>query len=227
MRREYTFLPDTAVLCGILALRTSCTILQLSVSTDFYCFCFSLHNANISISFCQFPLLFLKLCYFPQTQGFYVILNCEDVRGKRPKPRYVCTGAVLWLNGIFHCITNNKYTIWEVLHEHKRSCNRLKFLRAKANYTQSYVCSKIHLSRSSYSNYENGLRVPPLDILKLLAEFYDTSLDYLVGMTDCPEKYPFASAEMYLLFATCQDMASPALNEVLSYACYRKQMEKH
>ena len=27
--------------------------------------------------------------------------------------------------------------------------NRLKFLRAKANYTQSYVCSKIHLSRSS------------------------------------------------------------------------------
>lgn len=80
--------------------------------------------------------------------------------------------------------------------------NRLKFLRAKANYTQSYVCSKIHLSRSSYSNYENGLRVPPLDILKLLAEFYDTSLDYLVGMTDCPEKYPFASAEMYLLFAT-------------------------
>lgn len=73
--------------------------------------------------------------------------------------------------------------------------NRLKFLRAKANYTQSYVCSKIHLSRSSYSNYENGLRVPPLDILKLLAEFYDTSLDYLVGMTDCPEKYPFASAE--------------------------------
>lgn len=68
--------------------------------------------------------------------------------------------------------------------------NRLKFLRAKANYTQSYVCSKIHLSRSSYSNYENGLRVPPLDILKLLAEFYDTSLDYLVGMTDYPEKYP-------------------------------------
>ena len=105
--------------------------------------------------------------------------------------------------------------------------NRLKFLRAKANYTQSYVCSKIHLSRSSYSNYENGLRVPPLDILKLLAEFYDPPLDYLVGMTDCPEKYPFASAEMYLLFATCQDMASPALNEVLSYACYRKQMEKH
>ena len=48
--------------------------------------------------------------------------------------------------------------------------NRLKFLRAKANYTQSYVCSKIHLSRSSYSNYENGLRVPPLDILKLLAD---------------------------------------------------------
>lgn len=78
--------------------------------------------------------------------------------------------------------------------------NRLKFLRAKANYTQSYVCSKIHLSRSSYSNYENGLRVPPLDILKLLAEFYDTSLDYLVGMTDCPEKYPFASVVIIISF---------------------------
>lgn len=100
--------------------------------------------------------------------------------------------------------------------------NRLKFLRAKANYTQSYVCSKIHLSRSSYSNYENGLRVPPLDILKLLAEFYDTSLDYLVGMTDCPEKYPFASAEMYLLFATCQDMASPGTERSLILCLLQK-----
>ena len=27
--------------------------------------------------------------------------------------------------------------------------NRLKFLRAKANYTQSYVCSKIHLTATT------------------------------------------------------------------------------
>ena len=99
--------------------------------------------------------------------------------------------------------------------------------KQKANYTQSYVCSKSISAVLPHSNYENGLRVPPLDILKLLAEFYDTSLDYLVGMTDCPEKYPLPVPKCISLFATCQDMASPALNEVLSYACYRKQMEKH
>lgn len=109
----------------------------------------------------------------------------------------------------------------------KNLANRLKFLRTKANYTQSYVCSKIHLSRSSYSNYENGLRVPTLDTLKLLAEFYGTSIDYLVGITDYPERYPSAGNEMYLLFTTCQDMASPTLSEVLSYACYKKQMDRH
>ena len=202
--------------------------LTIIVSTDFTVFVFHYINANISISFCQFPLLFLKLCYFPQTQGFYVILNCEDVRGKRPKPRYVCTGAVLWLNGIFHCITNNKYTIWEVLHEHKRSCKPSEISPCKSKL-HTVLCLLKNPSQPLLptATTKNGLRVPPLDILKLLAEFYDTSLDYLVGMTDYPEKYPFASAEMYLLFATCQDMASPALNEVLSYACYRKQMEKH
>ena len=104
---------------------------------------------------------------------------------------------------------------------------RLKWRRSELKLSRGELAERLGVSPSAVSNYENGLRVPPLDILKLLAEFYDTSLDYLVGMTDCPEKYPFASAEMYLLFATCQDMASPALNEVLSYACYRKQMEKH
>ena len=56
----------------------------------------------------------------------------------------------------------------------------------------------------------------------LLAEFYDTSLDYLVGMTDCPEKYPFASAEMYLLFATCQGYGLPGTERSLILCLLQK-----
>lgn len=48
---------------------------------------------------------------------------------------------------------------------------RLKLLRIRKNYTQKEVCSQTHLSRSSYSNYENGIRIPTIDILTVLADF--------------------------------------------------------
>lgn len=58
---------------------------------------------------------------------------------------------------------------------------RLKELRIKGNLTQHQVADKINVSRSSYSQYELGLKQPSIDTLLMLAELYSTSVDYLIG----------------------------------------------
>ncbi|MEE0966770.1 MAG: helix-turn-helix transcriptional regulator [Bacilli bacterium] len=61
---------------------------------------------------------------------------------------------------------------------------RLKDLREDSDLTQARLAKYINITQRSYSHYENGDREIPLIILIKLADFYDTSLDYLVGRTD-------------------------------------------
>ena len=66
----------------------------------------------------------------------------------------------------------------------------LTFLRKEYGLTQEELADKLHISRSGYAHYEAGERKPAIDILILFADFYDTSLDYLMGRTTLREPYP-------------------------------------
>ena len=46
------------------------------------------------------------------------------------------------------------------------------------------------MSQTGYSKYETGENDVPTDILIKLARFYNTSIDYLLGETDIPDRYP-------------------------------------
>ena len=59
--------------------------------------------------------------------------------------------------------------------------NNIKALRLKNNLSQKDIASKINMPQSTYNNYENGKREPTIDILTKLANFYNVSLDYLIG----------------------------------------------
>lgn len=61
---------------------------------------------------------------------------------------------------------------------------RLKTLRKEYEITQRDICSKLSISTATLSQYENGLRQPSYDILKKIADFYNVSIDYLLGRTD-------------------------------------------
>ena len=61
---------------------------------------------------------------------------------------------------------------------------RLKDLREDSDLTQSALANYLHIKQNTYSQYENGQRQIPLDMLIALASYYETSLDYIVGMTD-------------------------------------------
>lgn len=60
---------------------------------------------------------------------------------------------------------------------------KLLELRQEHNLTQKELCAKLNISRTNYSYFENGRRVPDVDTLLLIAEFYGVSLDELVTST--------------------------------------------
>ncbi len=68
--------------------------------------------------------------------------------------------------------------------------NILKELRLQYGYTQTDVAKQLNIKQNTYSQYETGARELSLDTLIALAKLYDTSTDYLLGLTDEETPYP-------------------------------------
>ena len=67
---------------------------------------------------------------------------------------------------------------------------RIKDLREDMDLTQCQISEYLHIKQNTYSQYENGHRQIPIDILIKLARYYNTSVDYLLGETSVRERYP-------------------------------------
>jgi transcriptional regulator with XRE-family HTH domain len=61
---------------------------------------------------------------------------------------------------------------------------RIKELRKKKGLTQKSLASYLGISDRAIGYYENEQRTPPPDILQKIADFFDVSVDYLLGRTD-------------------------------------------
>lgn len=68
--------------------------------------------------------------------------------------------------------------------------NRLKDLREDHDYTQQQVAEKIGITQRKYSYIETGIQQLTAEVLVPLTRFYNVSIDYLLGETDCPKRYP-------------------------------------
>ena len=64
---------------------------------------------------------------------------------------------------------------------------RIQDLRTDADMSQKQLSEILHISQRSYSHYETGSRNIPVEMLIRLANYYDKSVDYLVGRTDKKE----------------------------------------
>ena len=64
---------------------------------------------------------------------------------------------------------------------------RIQDLRTDADLSQRQLSEILHISQHSYSHYETGSRNIPIEMLIRLANYYDISIDYLVGRTDKKE----------------------------------------
>ena len=67
---------------------------------------------------------------------------------------------------------------------------RLKDLREDNDLRQRDVAKFLNIAQRTYSGYETESRSIPKDILIQLADFYHTSADYILGLTNIKSPYP-------------------------------------
>ena len=73
--------------------------------------------------------------------------------------------------------------------KYEKSYDRIRALREDNDLTQKEIASILNMSQTGYSKYETGENDVPTKILIDLAKYYDTSIDYLLGITDVKEPY--------------------------------------
>ena len=65
---------------------------------------------------------------------------------------------------------------------------RLRDLREDMDLTQDQLVKILKMHKTTYTNYEQGKREPPFELIIKLAKFYNVSTDYIAGLTDIPHK---------------------------------------
>ena len=66
---------------------------------------------------------------------------------------------------------------------------RLKQLRCSKNLSLQSLAAELNVSKQIIGHWETEYRIPPLDKAVLIADFFDVSLDYLIGRSDDPKRY--------------------------------------
>ena len=67
---------------------------------------------------------------------------------------------------------------------------RIRDLREDRDLKQKHLAELLNVHQSTYSDYELGRLNIPVSALNTLADFYQVSVDYLLGRTDVKEPYP-------------------------------------
>lgn len=68
---------------------------------------------------------------------------------------------------------------------------RIRDLREDRDLSQTQIAQMLGMSQTGYSKYETGENDIPTQILIQLADFYNTSVDYLLERTDISTPLPF------------------------------------
>lgn len=66
---------------------------------------------------------------------------------------------------------------------------RLRELREDSDIKQATIANLLTITRQQYSLYETGKRTIPVNYIKILANFYNTSCDYILENTDDMKPY--------------------------------------
>lgn len=66
--------------------------------------------------------------------------------------------------------------------------DRIRLLREKREISQQCLADEIGCTQPTIHKYENGTNEPDIQTLKHLADYFETSVDYLIGYTNIPHK---------------------------------------
>lgn len=91
---------------------------------------------------------------------------------------------------------------------------RIKYLRIKNNISQQVLADTLNIATNTLSQYESNLRTPSDDIKSNIANFFDVSLDYLLGNTPLETELKIANDEFYTAIT---ELSLDSLKELSKY----------
>ncbi|WP_083205824.1 MULTISPECIES: helix-turn-helix domain-containing protein [Selenomonas] len=102
--------------------------------------------------------------------------------------------------------------------------NRMKLLREQHNLSQTDLAKKLNISRQSYNFYENEKRDPDTAMLVRIADFFNVSLDYLLGRTNDPSPIVKEMTPSYQeeVIQDLEDITPDMASEIRQYISYLK-----
>lgn len=102
---------------------------------------------------------------------------------------------------------------------------RIKSLRDKNGWTQTYFGEKLNLTKASISGYENDTRSPDKETLIKIANLFNVSTDYLLG-NKTEEKEPYSKKQQTLAAHIDDDISEEQMEDILEYIEFIKQKHK-
>lgn len=69
-----------------------------------------------------------------------------------------------------------------------RTFRRIRDLREDKDMTQQQLADILHITQKTYSRYETGEHSIPIEILIEISDYYHTSVDYILGLTNNPKR---------------------------------------
>lgn len=103
---------------------------------------------------------------------------------------------------------------------------RLKALREEKDLTRAALANKLIVSYSAVSKYETNVRFPDKETLINLADFFDVSVDYLLGRSNIREtaekilndsKYQFSVGSPQSTYITYENLSPEAVKEIENF----------
>ncbi len=105
---------------------------------------------------------------------------------------------------------------------------RIKDLRKQHNLTQKQLADILFVDQTAISGWENGKTKPDFSKQQLLADYFDISIDYLLGRTN--DTKPQSLDEQldgveFALFGEMKDMTDAQKKEILDFVKFKKQQD--
>lgn len=102
---------------------------------------------------------------------------------------------------------------------------RIRQLRIEKELTQTQLSDIFHIAKSTLSQYENNIRTPNDDIKIKLANYFNVSLDYLLGKTNI-KNYESKETTVALHTDDYDELPQEAKDEINNFIEYVKQKYK-
>lgn len=102
---------------------------------------------------------------------------------------------------------------------------QLKLLREEKQKSQQEVCTALNIEQSTLANYENGKRIPKIEILIKIAEYYQCSVDFLLGLKDSKTPPSHFSDNLTFMPKRLEKLLNE-INDGLEFCSHAAKIEK-